>query len=43
METELIATTEIIREKGWLYFCANEKGFICIKRKKAGRKKKNEK
>ena len=39
--SEVIATTEIPREKGYLYFTGtDEKGNITICRNKAGRKKK---
>lgn len=37
---ELLATTEIKREKGWLYFTGtDDKGNITILRLKAGRRK----
>jgi len=40
---EVIATTEIPREKGFVYYTAtDEKGNITICRAKAGRKKKKE-
>lgn len=38
---ELIATTEIKREKGFIYYTGtDEKGNLTINRSKAGRKKK---
>jgi len=40
---EIIATTEIKREKGFIYYTAtDDKGMITIGRAKAGRKKKEE-
>lgn len=40
MVSEVIASTEILREKGWLYFVStDDKGFLTINKAKAGRKK----
>jgi len=40
---EIIATTEIPREKGFIYYTGtDDKGMITIGRAKAGRKKKEE-
>jgi len=41
---EIIATTEIPREKGYIYYTAtDDKGMITIGKAKAGRKKKEKK
>ncbi len=40
---ELITTTEIPREKGFIYYMGtSDKGMLTIERAKAGRKKKEE-
>jgi hypothetical protein len=41
---EIVANTEIPREKGFVYFTGtDDKGYLTICRTKAGRKKKEEK
>jgi len=43
MTKEIIVTTDIPRERGFIYFVStDEKGNICIGKTKAGRPKKNE-